>query len=199
MVLVSCTFIMTCILVVFIRISPAQTCSNYTFIDNRMFSSCKDLPFFKAHFHWSYHPSNKSMNIAYRAQSSTEWVAWGINSMRYAMVGTQAIVEFRNSNGTIRAYTTSINSYNPSMKPNVIRFSISKLYAEYFNREMMIFVVVVRLLDKVTDVNHVWQTGSVTVLTFSLLERLILFKNLILLVDAQAQHSLYSSVNIWFD
>lgn len=140
--------------------SSAQTCSNYTFSTNQVFNSCVALPVLQAHLHWNYIPSTRSIEIAYRAtQTSTGWIAWAINPTGTGMVGSQAIVAFQKSDGSMRAYTTAITSYRPSMQPGALSFQVSNISATYADNEMAIFAVV-GPLNNGTTVNHVWQAGS---------------------------------------
>lgn len=149
-----------CIVVSLLLVSSAQTCSNYTFSTNRVFSSCSDLPYLQAHLHWNYISSTKRVQIAYRAtQASDGWIAWGINPTGTGMVGSQAIVALRHSKGSMTAYTTAITGYSPSMNPGTLSFSVSNISAEYSHNEMRIFAVIGPLSNG-TVVNHVWQSGS---------------------------------------
>lgn len=160
--LISRHFLLVCFLMSQVLTSYAQTCSKHIFWSNRSFSSCRDLPVLHAHLHWNYMPSTKSIQIAYRAaQTSEGWIAWGINPTGTGMVGSQAIVAFRSSNGSMTAYPTSITSYNPSLQPSSLSFQVSNISAEYAKGQMTIFAVVGPLTTG-TSVNHVWQAGSVS-------------------------------------
>ncbi|PIN17527.1 hypothetical protein CDL12_09805 [Handroanthus impetiginosus] len=140
-------FIITLLFSVFV-ISSAKTCSRRAFSLGGAFKSCTDLPHLGAHLHWTYFPSVRKVSIAYRAkQSSQGWIAWGINPTSRGMVGSQALVAFRNSNGSMTVYTTSITSYNPSMLPSELSFRMT-IYA------------MVGPLENGTSVNQVWQAGS---------------------------------------
>ncbi|KAM6572109.1 hypothetical protein CsatA_016189 [Cannabis sativa] len=153
-------FLMILLLVPQLLTTLAQTCSNHTFSDNKLFDSCKDLPMLQAHLHWNYIPSTKSVHVAYRAaQESTGWIAWAINPTGKGMVGSQAIVAFQNSNGTMTAYPTAITSYSPSMQPSSLSFQVSNISAEYTKGEMTIFAIV-GPLAKETSTNLVWQAGT---------------------------------------
>lgn len=76
------------------------------------------------------------------------------------MIGSQALVAFRNSNGGMIAYATPITSYNPTMLPGELSITVSNLSAEYVNNEMIIFAVLGPLGGAQTSFNHVWQAGS---------------------------------------
>ncbi|KAJ8748600.1 hypothetical protein K2173_007590 [Erythroxylum novogranatense] len=140
----------------------ANTCSNHTFPNSQVFSSCVDLPVLQAYFYWNYVPSTKSVQLAYRAsQSSSGWVAWAINPVKQGMVGSQALVAFQNSEGSMTAFTTSINNYSPSLQPGTLSFGVSNISATYISDEITIFAVV-GPLQNVTGVNHVWQAGPLS-------------------------------------
>lgn len=135
-------------------------CSNYTFISNQHFNSCIDLPFLDAHIHWNYFPSINKVAIAYRAgQALSGWIAWAINPTQIGMVGSQALLAFRDSNGSIITYTTPISNYNPSMQPGDLSFQVSNMSAEYTNNEMIIFAVLGPFNNQ-TQFNHAWQAGG---------------------------------------
>ncbi|KAL8131142.1 hypothetical protein AgCh_007172 [Apium graveolens] len=143
----------------FFFLSYAQTCKNHTFTSDRTFNSCVDLPYHQAHLHWNYFPSTDKVAMAYRArQDSKGWVAWAINPTQTGMVGAQALVAFRNSNGSMTVFPTPISDYYPSMLPGALTFQVSNVSAEYKNNEMTIFAVLGPLVN-LTKVNHVWQSG----------------------------------------
>ncbi|KAF9611231.1 hypothetical protein IFM89_027781 [Coptis chinensis] len=141
-------------------LSTCQNCSNFTFSKNRVFNSCIDLPYLDAHLHWNYISSTGRIELAYRAsQTPTGWIAWAINLTGYGMPGSQALVAFQNSNGSLIAYPTQIRSYSPSLRPHALSFPVPYIAAEYANNEMIIFAVIGPLAND-TTVNHLWQTGS---------------------------------------
>lgn len=154
------TFVLTlAIFTLLFFLSYAQTCKNHTFTSNRMFNSCVDLPYHQAHLHWNYFPSTDKVAMAYRARQDVKgWVAWAINPTQTGMVGAQALVAFRNSNGSMMVYPTPISDYNPSMLPGTLTFQVSNISAEYKNNEMTIFAVLGPLVN-ITKVSHVWQSG----------------------------------------
>ncbi|KAM3238329.1 hypothetical protein T459_12202 [Capsicum annuum] len=149
-----------CILASLFLVTSAQNCSNHIFPANRTFTSCKKLPFLEANLHWNYNSSSAEVSIAYRAKQDPKgWVAWAINPTRQGMVGSQALVAFRNSNDSMIAYPTQITSYNPSMERENLSFQVSNISADYSNNEMIIFATI-GTLGNGTTVNHVWQSGS---------------------------------------
>ncbi|XWS47338.1 hypothetical protein CRYUN_Cryun14cG0143800 [Craigia yunnanensis] len=149
-----------CTLTSLVFISSAHTCSNYTFPGNEFFHSCIDLPVLQAYLHWNYSPFTRKVQIAYTAtQTPSGWIAWAINPNGRGMIGSQALVAFRNSNGSMIAYTTPLTSYNPSMQPGELSIPVSDVSTEYVNNEMIIFAVL-GPLGAQTSFNHVWQAGS---------------------------------------
>ncbi|XP_055810740.1 cytochrome b561 and DOMON domain-containing protein At5g47530-like [Solanum dulcamara] len=149
-----------CILASLFLVTSAQNCSHYTFPANRIFTTCKVLPFLEANLHWSYNSSSTKVSIAYRAKQDPKgWVAWAINPTRQGMVGSQALVAFHKSNDSMIAYTTQITSYSPSMLEANLSFQVSNISAEYLNNEMIIFATI-GPLGNGTTVNHVWQGGN---------------------------------------
>lgn len=98
--------------------------------------------------------------IAYRAkQGSRGWVAWAINPNQIGMVGSEAIVAFHNSNGSITVYPTLITSYSPSMLPGDLSFQVSGLSADFVNGEITIYATVGPFAGG-SLVNQVWQAGN---------------------------------------
>ncbi|XP_057792958.1 cytochrome b561 and DOMON domain-containing protein At5g47530-like [Salvia miltiorrhiza] len=140
--------------------SSSLSCHNHTFSSNRVFTSCTHLPSLEAHLHWNYTPSLSQVSIAYRAKQVPKgWIAWAINPTSTGMVGSQALVAFRSSNGSMRVYTTAIASYNPSMLPAQISLPVSNISAEYIGNEMIIYAAVGPLQNG-SIVHHVWQAGA---------------------------------------
>ncbi|KAG1364244.1 putative Cytochrome b561 and DOMON domain-containing protein [Cocos nucifera] len=75
------------------------------------------------------------------------------------MVGSQAIVAFFHSNGSMVSYPTRLDSYAPSMAPEALSFPVSDVSTEYVNKEMIIFATL-GLVGGGSKFNHVWQEGS---------------------------------------
>ncbi|KAG6525900.1 hypothetical protein ZIOFF_015873 [Zingiber officinale] len=139
----------------------AKTCSGYTFSGGRSFSSCTDLQHLGAALYYNHDASENAVSVAFKApQSSTGWVAWGLNPNSTKMVGTQAVVAFHHSNGSLIAYPTRLDSYAPSMLPQPpLSFPVTDVSAEYVKKEMIIFATL-RLAGGATEFNQVWQEGS---------------------------------------
>lgn len=143
--------------------SNAQSCANYNFASNQIFSACNHLPYSNSYLHWNHDQSAKTVKIAYRhaGVSSSQWVAWGINPSSQGMVGTQALVAFQRSDGSMRVYTTPVTSYQTQMQEGDLSFPVSDLTATYSKNEIIIFATL-KLDNHSSTLNQVWQEGPVS-------------------------------------
>ncbi|KAL0793344.1 hypothetical protein Bca101_064721 [Brassica carinata] len=146
------------------KLALAQTCSNYKFSSNTLFESCNDLPVLDSFLHYTYDSSSSSLQIAYRHTNLTskKWVAWAVNPTSTGMVGAQAIVAYPQSDGSLRAYTSAITSYQTSLREAGLSFNVSELSATYQNNEMIIFATLTLPLANGGNINTVWQDGSLS-------------------------------------
>ncbi|XP_039115218.1 cytochrome b561 and DOMON domain-containing protein At5g47530-like [Dioscorea cayenensis subsp. rotundata] len=148
------------LLLTFFSQSLAENCLSDTFSDSRVFSSCNSLSRLSAAIHWNYHPSNGTIDIAYRAsQSSTGWVAWALNPTSHGMIGAQAFFAFTGSNGSMAIYLTGISSYAPVVQDGNLNFTVYSKEAEYSNGYMTIYATL-ELPGNSTTVNQVWEAGT---------------------------------------
>ncbi|KAK3134145.1 hypothetical protein QOZ80_6AG0545500 [Eleusine coracana subsp. coracana] len=157
--------IVTCLL--FLPGSDAQSCASYTFSSNQAYASCASLPRLGATLHYNYTAETNTVSVAFRAPliNKAGWVAWGLNPNGTGMVGSQAVVAFQHSNGSLVAYPTLLDSYAPSMapaEPAELGFSVSDVAAEHVDGKKyeMVVYATVALPGKGTKFNHVWQQGS---------------------------------------
>lgn len=143
--------------------SSAQSCNKYAFASNKVFSACNDLPYLKSFLHWTYDPSKGTAQIAYRhtGVTSSRWVAWAINPSSKGMVGSQALVAFQKSDGTMSVYTSPVASYQTQLQKGDLSFDVSDLSATYSNNEIVIFATLT-LPSNSSTVNQVWQDGPVS-------------------------------------
>lgn len=163
-------FVSSCILMSMLLTSYAQSqsCSRYAFSSNRVFSSCNDLPYLNSFLHWNFDSSSSRVQIAYRstAVSPSMWVAWAINPVSTGMVGSQALVAYPNPDGTIMAYTSSVDSYRTPLSQSNLSFPVSDLSATYSNNEMIIYATLeLPNVRTTTSVNQVWQNGQLSAST----------------------------------
>ncbi|KAL7243017.1 hypothetical protein ACSBR1_015429 [Camellia fascicularis] len=142
--------------------SSAQSCAKYAFASNKVFSSCNDLPCLNSFLHWTYNPSSGTVQIAYRHTQITtsNWVAWAINPQSKGMVGSQALVAFQKSDGTMSVYTAPVTSYQTQLQKGDLSFGVSDLSATYSKNEIVIFATL-QLANNSGTVNQVWQDGPV--------------------------------------
>lgn len=145
-------------------ISPslAQSCLSDTFSGNQIYTSCNTLPYLNATIHWSYHPDNATIDIAYRAPiPSNGWVAWALNPTGQGMIGAQSLIAFSGSDGALLVYSTAISSYTPDIKDGNLSFTVYSKSGELFNETMTIFATL-ELPGNSTTVNQVWQAGPLS-------------------------------------
>ncbi|CAN6447094.1 unnamed protein product [Victoria cruziana] len=141
--------------------SAQTTCRSQNFANNRIFQTCMDLPVLNAFLHWTYFPSNGTVNIAYKASPSVTggWVSWAINPTGTGMIGSQAIVGYVVS-GQLKVITTSITTMSPSMQNESLSFPISNLAGETSGNDIILFATLTPRNG--STVNQVWQTGPVS-------------------------------------
>nr|KYP58305.1 Auxin-induced in root cultures protein 12 [Cajanus cajan] len=146
--------------------SSAQTCRNQTF-SNRVFTTCRDLPQLTAYLHWTYDQASGKLEIAFKhagITSTNRWVAWAINprnTLDPAMIGAQALVAIPQSNGSPRAYTSSIANTATQLEEGNISYPVEGLSATYQNNEVTIFATLT-LPNGTTSLVHVWQDGPLS-------------------------------------
>lgn len=158
--------------------APCSTSQTFSGTDGgqHAYVSCADLPRLGATLHYNYTAATNTVAVAFRApqaKGDDGWVAWGINpSGRAGMVGTQAVVAFRHSNGSLVAYPTLLDSYAPSMAPAApadLAFPVSDVAAEYVaDREEMVLYATMALpttgkTKQGSKFTHVWQQGTAVV------------------------------------
>ncbi|KAI3424623.1 Cytochrome b561 and DOMON domain-containing protein, partial [Psidium guajava] len=146
----------------FLAPSLAQTCKSYAFSDNRVYASCVDLPVLSSYLHWNYSQTSYVAEIAFRVTGATssKWVSWAINPSGLKMVGSQALVAYQNSSGSMWAYTSPVDSLQTTLSPGTLSFGVPNISAVLENDEMTIFATL-QLNSGTTTVNQVWQVGPV--------------------------------------
>ncbi|GFP83295.1 cytochrome b561 and DOMON domain-containing protein at5g47530 [Phtheirospermum japonicum] len=158
------TGLLSCILMIalFAWSSHAQ-CPDYTFSNNNRYATCNALPVLNAFLHFTYHPSNNTVDLAYRHSGVTtsNWVAWSLNPGGGRMVGAQCLVAFLNSSGVPHAYTSPITSYGTTLQEGPLSFGVPRTAAEFRNGEMIIYATI-QLPQGRTSFTQVWQFGDVS-------------------------------------
>ncbi|CAL4921275.1 unnamed protein product [Urochloa decumbens] len=141
-----------------------QNCSSAKFTSGRSFQSCTTLPVLGASLYWTYHASNATADVAFRApQSADGWVAWGINTGRFAgMAGSSVFVASQDGNGAVSVLTTYLESTAPSLTNNTLKLAVpAGPAAEYAGGAYTIYVTVA-LPGNSTVQNTVWQAGPLS-------------------------------------
>ncbi|XP_031479810.1 auxin-induced in root cultures protein 12-like [Nymphaea colorata] len=142
-------------------ISTASACCKSESFHNRRYARCTDLPVLNSSLHWTYSSADHSLDIAYRAPPSAPggWVAWAINPSRLGMVGSQALVAYVD-HGKVTVFTTSVDSYGPSMRKMSLSFPVWNLAGETTHGADIVIYAKLRLPWKNTTINQVWQSGT---------------------------------------
>lgn len=140
----------------------SHACKNQTFNGNRTYARCVDLPVLNSSLHWNYNRSSHALDVAFRLVGTTysRWVAWAINPSGAGMIGSQALVAYqRNNNGSMRVYTSPVDSYATTLPEGPLKYGVSRMSATFEKEsEMTIFATVYLTSDMVT-INQVWQEG----------------------------------------
>lgn len=126
-----------------------------------LYSSCNDLPTLSAALSWTYYPQNGTVDIAFRATpaASAGWVGWGINPSAVRMVGTQALIAYKDSTGKAVVNTYNLASQS-APQPSSISITVSSKSAIYESSGHITIFATLTLPSNKTSVNHVWQVGS---------------------------------------
>jgi len=144
-------------------IAQQQPCTAYKFSNNKQFSSCSDLPVLRSSLHWNYHPLSSRVEVAFRHTGVTDrrWIAWAINPNSGGMIGSQAIVSFQRTDGSLAVYTSPITSYGTRLEQGNLSFPVLDLSATNQNNEMIIYASL-ELHRNISTVNHLWQVGPMS-------------------------------------
>ncbi|KAL7244369.1 hypothetical protein ACSBR1_016583 [Camellia fascicularis] len=151
------------VLIFFLFSAAADSCSDFMFPDNKVFTSCTNLSALNSFLYWSQNPSSTTLDMAYRHSHvpPSTWVAWGINPKPNKMVGTQAIIAYQKPDGNMAVYTSSVDSYATQLQKGNLSFPVSDLSALFSNDEIIIFATI-QLPNSSSTINHVWQDGPIT-------------------------------------
>ncbi|XP_021863455.2 cytochrome b561 and DOMON domain-containing protein At4g12980 [Spinacia oleracea] len=142
----------------FLPLSLSSTCTSPKLTST--YKSCSQLPSLSSSLHFTYNPSNKSLAVAFTAvpPSSSGWVAWGINPISTGMAGTQALVAFRNSDGSMSVDTFNLSSYSDII-PGKISFPVYEKRAVFNKDDGSITIFASVGHSGSGKINHVWQVG----------------------------------------
>lgn len=137
-----------------------STCSSYKFTNNKTYTKCTDLDQFGASIHWTYN-ADGTLSIAFIAPpaSPTGWVAWGINPTAEGMIGTQALIAFKESNGSMAVKTYNITSYS-GVQESKILYETSDLSSVFGSDGNIVLFATLNIGKSVASLNQVYQVGS---------------------------------------
>ncbi|CAA3020494.1 cytochrome b561 and DOMON domain-containing At3g25290-like [Olea europaea subsp. europaea] len=154
--------IVSLFLVTFSLLSPSQSasCQSQTFTRNRIYTFCNDLPSLNSYLHWAYDLANSTLSIAFIAAPAKPngWISWAINPTATGMVGSQALMAFKDSKGAMTVKTYNISSYGPVTESKVW-YEVKESSAEFSGGMMRLFATIVLPEKGKSTVNHVWQVG----------------------------------------
>ncbi|XP_051134114.1 cytochrome b561 and DOMON domain-containing protein At3g25290-like [Andrographis paniculata] len=144
--------------------SQAATCTSQTFTGNRVYTFCNDLPTLNCFLHWTYSPDQSTLSLAFVGAPATPdgWISWAINPTDTGMLGSQALVAFKDVKDrmTVKAYNISSYSAPDNSK---VWFQVKESSAEFVGGVIRLFATLILPEKGITTVNHVWQVGpSVT-------------------------------------
>ncbi|GAB2298088.1 hypothetical protein Dimus_032163 [Dionaea muscipula] len=126
------------------------------------FTNCGVLPYHNATLHWTYDRPTSSLSMAFVAPPPTPdgWVAWAINPSGTGMVGAQALVAFKQRNGSMEVKPFNIHSYH-SVKEGPLSLNVSDVSAEYDDDSGNMVILGTWALPEKTagTLNQVWQVG----------------------------------------
>ncbi|XP_047311452.1 cytochrome b561 and DOMON domain-containing protein At3g25290-like [Impatiens glandulifera] len=155
-VLILCGFLAVSL----ISSSQALTCTSQKFTNNKLYNHCSDLTQLSSYLHWTYDASKSSLSIAFvSSPSKTDgWISWAINPTSTGMAGSQTLVAFKDSNGSMVVKTYNISSYS-SILESKLSFDVTDMTADYSNGQMRIFAAITLPESLGTTINQVWQIG----------------------------------------
>ncbi|XP_078175852.1 cytochrome b561 and DOMON domain-containing protein At4g12980-like [Carex rostrata] len=138
----------------------AASCSSETFSKNRFYTTCNDLPHLSSSLHFTYDSTNGTLSLAFVSTpaSSSGWVAWAINPTGTGMIGSQALIAFKQPSGSMGVKTYSISGY--AIKESAISYKTSDLSAEYGSDGKIQMFANVVVGKGMTTLNQVWQVGG---------------------------------------
>ncbi|KAL6499995.1 hypothetical protein OROGR_027905 [Orobanche gracilis] len=154
-------FLLTVTMIIQFPPSNCATCTSQTFANNKHYDFCNDLPALNSYLHWSYDPTQSTLTIAFIAPPASPggWISWAINPTGQGMVGSQALVAFRDARGEMTVKTYNVSSYGP-LRESRVWFDVRDSSAEFSGGVMRIFATLVLPGKGAAAANHVWQVGA---------------------------------------
>ncbi|KAJ3681211.1 hypothetical protein LUZ60_015700 [Juncus effusus] len=143
-----------------IQASSNSICSSHNFTNNKSFTQCTDLPHLSSSLHWTY-DSSGSLSIAFIAPVSSPngWIAWALNPKMDSMIGAQALIAFKQTDGSMAVKTYNIVSYE-SIKESPISYETSDLSAESGSDGDLRLFATIKIGTDVQSLNQIYQVGE---------------------------------------
>lgn len=154
--------VVTTLIAFLLPLCQSQKCNSYTFPNKNTYVSCVDLPVLNSFLHWNYTASTSTADIAFRRHGAkpSNWISWAINPAGKGMVGSQALVAYMTSSGSVYAYTSSVDSYGTDLPEGKLSFRVPSISAAYEGGEMIIFARLQLTGSNVgPGATQVWQEG----------------------------------------
>ncbi|KAL8140471.1 LOW QUALITY PROTEIN: hypothetical protein V2J09_006492 [Rumex salicifolius] len=144
----------------------SSSCSSYAFSQNREYATCVSLSQLNCFLHWTYHASNATADIAFRAtgvSSTANWVAWALNPNGDGMAGAQACsgCVYELQRVILRVHVGARADANTQLTESALSFTVTGLTGESSGSQITIFATI-QLPNNKTSVNHVWQVGPLS-------------------------------------
>ncbi|XP_015938917.1 auxin-induced in root cultures protein 12 [Arachis duranensis] len=137
------------------------TCKSQKLSGSQTYANCTDLSALGATLHFTYNATNSSISVAFSAAPpSNGWVAWGVNTAGGGMIGAQALIAYKHSDGKLAVDLYNLTSYggiDPVKKLSVDTWDVS---AEESSGAVTIYAGV-KIPAKADNVSQVWQVGPV--------------------------------------
>ncbi|KAJ4785879.1 Cytochrome b561 and DOMON domain-containing protein [Rhynchospora pubera] len=139
----------------------ASSCASETFSKNRLYTTCNDLPHLSSSLHFSYDNSTGTLSLAFVSAppSSSGWVAWALNPTGSGMIGSQALIAFKQSNGAMVVKTFNVSGYE-AIQESPIAYKTSDLSAEFGSDGKIRMFAKVVVGQGASSLNQVWQVGG---------------------------------------
>ncbi|KAJ7539188.1 hypothetical protein O6H91_11G080300 [Diphasiastrum complanatum] len=128
------------------------------------FSQCQSLGSQGASVAWTLLPANNTLQVAFSgvAVSSSGWVGWGLNPTALQMVGTSALIAFRDAQGLAQMMryklTSAVQGQQTSLVPGSNDLVVLNQAVEISGTSFRMFATL-QLNPNQTQLNHIWNRG----------------------------------------
>lgn len=133
----------------------------------KTYQKCMDLQTQGASIAWTLSPHNKTLEIVFSGQmiSSSGWIGWGINPVApNVMVGTRALIAFRNPSGSSVVLPYYLDEAVKNLQSPLVSkktdLHVLKSSVELSSSSARIFATIKLSFSHSTSLNHVWNRGA---------------------------------------